>query len=71
VLAAIDTGTIVKAPHDRNSADTREHVSFNVMLNDDPFKAQVDYFSVSGLRVRLTNAAGAQVYDSGDIDLTK
>jgi hypothetical protein len=59
---------IVPVPRNRDSESLSNFINFSVFIKEQEYKARLEYVSTSTIRLQLSNAAGAMVYDSQTID---
>jgi hypothetical protein len=66
----IDKASIVDGAYDSDNPTPSVQMTFNLKIdNGSPFKVTLDkYTDLTTVRLRLANAGGTQVYDSGEIN---
>lgn len=68
---AIQSNSITRPPYDSNNPSLVHSMSFNITIDHSSYAAKVTYTGLTDLRLYVYSPvqSGAQVYDSGSIDL--
>ena len=66
-VMTLDPNSVTTTTHDPNGESTIDTADFTVTLNNQPYRAHIEYDAIyDSVHMVLNNGAGSQVYDSAN-----